>query len=730
MMKMKQDNLFKVRVNRHLMQGLSITLDGGEQGLIRIREISWKPEDIATWREDYPIGWEGFAVPVPLKKGEAREFSLRLVDYDPWDDFIEEINKDQIFEGIVTGVHEYGAFIEIDEGITGLLRKSYIPAAIQGTIPDLFWYNDKVFVKIHSIDHDKRQIELGLAPVGNLSGENPAGLMNQPTGGYEARSNLEEIRRAGIPTYHVLVVEDEASQSEAICNWLRDLGQRVDFVTSAEEALEYLAKSQPHVALVDVGLPGMSGTKLAEHILEKYPNIQVVNATDWARASEEKKELDKLSNRGGKLFYKPIAPEDLVNYLLNNHNPETAITQVEKKIPIDQSKVKYKKAVHKLLAMCRKKLGMELVILFSFDLAHRKVSIIDRLGDGQMDKNAIPQLIHSPVRDVAEDGEGFFLGEIGQRDLKRFQYLLEFSPLTKSCIGVPVPAQSGTKYALLVMDPQVGQFSDETKTYMEGLALAIGATLDQIDIKKHAALVQRSALVGNLASGMIHEINNLLAPLLQESDNLRKSITRAEKDQSAAAYENVKKEVSNIEQDIRQIVSTVKIFGSIAKKSQVELLRVDQIIKDTFILLNQISKRSRVDMYFYPPEKLVLVRNKAVLLEQILLNVCLNAIQQISEHRREGNGAIRVDLEIQKGSDTLSMCRILVRDNGPGIHASLWEKIFEMGYSTRQDGSGIGLFVSRNLMEETEGRIFVKDSHILSGSTFVLEFPVELEGNR
>jgi signal transduction histidine kinase len=71
-------------------------------------------------------------------------------------------------------------------------------------------------------------------------------------------------------------------------------------------------------------------------------------------------------------------------------------------------------------------------------------------------------------------------------------------------------------------------------------------------------------------------------------------------------------------------------------------------------------------------------------------------------------------------------CRILIRDTGPGIHTSLWEKIFEMGFSTRKDGSGIGLFVSRNLMEEVGGRIYVLDSHILHGTVFALEFPVHV----
>jgi signal transduction histidine kinase len=71
-------------------------------------------------------------------------------------------------------------------------------------------------------------------------------------------------------------------------------------------------------------------------------------------------------------------------------------------------------------------------------------------------------------------------------------------------------------------------------------------------------------------------------------------------------------------------------------------------------------------------------------------------------------------------------CRIFIEDNGPGIHTRLWEKVFDAGYTTRREGSGIGLYISRNLMQDIGGEIYISESRILSGTTFVLEFPVHL----
>ena len=699
-------------------------LDNGEQGIIRAREISWK--DNANWKDDYPVGWDGYAAAIPIKKGEVREFSLRLLEYDPWDDFFEGLGKNQVLEGTVTGVYEYGAFIELDAGITGLLHKSRIPVKAQQSIHDLFWFGDKVYVTIHDVDHEQRHIELSPAPVADLTAENQTGALNQALAESEAASHLNQIPKDGIPKKHILVVEDETPQSEVVCGWLREMGQHVDCVQSAEEALEFLSKIQPEIALVDVGLPGMSGTELAHHILDHYPQVQVVNATDWARAREVRAELETVMDRGGSLFYKPLVPEELAVFLMGKKEQTEIDSNDEGASSPASHKWDAKRAIHKLLVTYRKHLSVEQVFLFSFDPAHRKIGIVERAGDGLVNKNAISQLLHSPVRDAAEDGEAVFINELTEREKKRFQYLIEFSPEMVSCIGVAVPTQSSLKYALFAMDKHPKQFGDEIRMYAEGMSLAVGATLDQLDLRERSALMQRSALIGNLASGMIHEINNLLAPLQYESNNLRKALAQAEKDPSQSRYETIRNEVANIEQDIRQIVGTVGTFGKIAKKPQLEVLRVDEIIKDTLILLNQISKRSRVKMYFHPPEKMVVVRNQAVMLGQILLNVCLNAIQQIAEQGTEHARTIRIDMEPVRETSNGAICRILIRDTGPGIHTSLWEKIFEMGFSTRKDGSGIGLFVSRNLMEEVEGKIYVLDSHILHGTVFALEFPVHV----
>jgi signal transduction histidine kinase/DNA-binding response OmpR family regulator/predicted RNA-binding protein with RPS1 domain len=730
----QKKNLVHVRVTKHLSQGLYVRLDNGRSGIIRLREISWKSENAADWKTSYPVGWSGFAFNIPKQKGDAHELSLRLADNDPWDDVPTEIEKNQIFEGVVTSVVDYGAFIEISDGLTGLLHQTQIPAWCQNKSMDLFWPGDKVFVVIKEIDHELRRISFGIPPVKYLidAEQNHLTITSMPRVVWDMASGVEKLLEANAPRKHILVVEDEEAQATAVAGWLRKLGQRVDVVNSAENAIDFLEKTQPDIVLADVGLPGISGTELAMSILQRWPDIKVVSTTDWARADDIMDTLEDLQAHGAKLLIKPLLPEDLVAFLLQEQKQERKQPHskgaIDEKLTLtDIPKLSASKSIQALLQQCRKHLNCEQVILFALDPIHRKTTIVERSGgDSIINKNALAYLVYSPVRDAAEDREAVIVNEINEQEHNRFRYLLELCPTTVACIGVPVPTQMPFDYALFALDKRPRMITNEQQIYAEGMALAIGASLDHNNLMEKFILMQRTALIGHLTRAMMHEINNLVGPLLYESEVLKESLAKVSSDPNQSNYENVHNGTKKIQQDVRKIVATTKIFGRIVAKGKDEVLRVDEIVQETLSLLRDISDRAHVVMQSTPPEKLIVVRSQAVILEQIFLNVVLNAIQQIAELRPDIGGWVQINTELKRNASGAAFCRILFEDNGPGIHTSHWEKIFDAGFTTRPDGSGIGLYISRNLLENLGGRIYITKSHILSGTSFALEFPVHV----
>jgi signal transduction histidine kinase len=188
----------------------------------------------------------------------------------------------------------------------------------------------------------------------------------------------------------------------------------------------------------------------------------------------------------------------------------------------------------------------------------------------------------------------------------------------------------------------------------------------------------------------------------------------------------IKGEANEIQSGIRRITNNTRMFGRIVAQKKNEHLRVDEIIGETVSLLRDISDKAHVKMYFSPPNQLIVIRNQAAALEQILLNVMLNAVQQIHEFHKNNGGWIHIWIETFINSSNENWFRVAIEDNGPGIHTNLWEKIFEAGFTTRSDGSGIGLYLSRSIVDNLGGKLYVNESYILSGAAFSLELPYSL----
>jgi len=717
-------------------------------GIVRVREISWDENIRRNWRTLRPPGWSGWAILIGEKQGQSPEYSLRLAESDPWDEIPEKLDKHQIYEGVVTGIVNYGAFIELASGLTGLLHKSQLPTWVNAPPIDLFWPGDRVRVTIHEVERETRRLSLSLPPHSSPPGEGslPSKAAHDPDNserikarreGGEYIAMLDEFLHSGTPRKHILLIEDEPEQQKAVKNWLTHVGQRVDAVENAQKAIALLETSQPDLALIDVGLPDMNGADLARHILDRWPEVRVVIATDWARQESLSGLLDDLQSRGVELYPKPLLPEDLIAMLKRGRLSTENLPAVSTENPrpgislADVQGLRLQKSIHSLLRQAHRYLGFDQAVLFEFDPIHRATSIYDHSGESIIEKSALPSLVYSPVRDVAEDSKTVIIPALEPQDRDRFRYLLKLNPTLESCIGVPVPAGMQSDFALFLFGKHARAIAKEQRVYAEAMAHAIGTLLEQKNFKEKSILIQRTALIGHLTRAMTHEINNLVGPLAARLDNLQTNLARLEKQPNQAdvrqrrdaLLDNAFKDTRQI---IQRIINTTRMFGRIVSKGKHEILRVDEIISETIHLLRDTSDRAHVQILFNPPEQILIIRNQAAAFEQVLLNIMLNAVQQIAETSPGAGGWVQVRIDEEVNPVETGFFRILVEDNGPGIHAQLWDKVFEAGYTTRHDGSGIGLYISRNLVEEMGGQIYVKESRILGGTTFALEIPSQL----
>jgi two-component system, NtrC family, sensor kinase len=143
---------------------------------------------------------------------------------------------------------------------------------------------------------------------------------------------------------------------------------------------------------------------------------------------------------------------------------------------------------------------------------------------------------------------------------------------------------------------------------------------------------------------------------------------------------------------------------------------LNQIVDDTLLLVGTQAGNESVTLARRLAPDLPLIQGDATALQQVLVNLVLNARQAM-----DGRGEILVETDLMAGPP--AQVRVTVRDTGPGIPADVLPRIFDPFFTTKPGGTGLGLSISYGIVREHGGTVDVH-SEPGRGATFVLSFPV------
>ncbi|MHC5002352.1 MAG: sensor histidine kinase [Planctomycetota bacterium] len=257
------------------------------------------------------------------------------------------------------------------------------------------------------------------------------------------------------------------------------------------------------------------------------------------------------------------------------------------------------------------------------------------------------------------------------------------------------------------------QIRSGRSTPIERQLESVQAELDSIE--QQLGHAQRLASIGTLAAGVAHEINNVLTPVLSYAH-----IARGRPDDSelqAKAYDKI---IAGVESAC-EIVQAVLNFAK--DREEEAAADVGAVLEGALRCLARDPEKDGITLATdVPPDSIVRIRPLA--LQQVLLNLLLNATA-VLRTARGGSISIRAS---QTGDGHV---RIDVSDNGPGIPEDVAARIFEPFVSTKEQdgagsgargGAGLGLMVSRRLIEHAGGTIAV-DTEPGQGATFTLVLP-------
>ena len=231
---------------------------------------------------------------------------------------------------------------------------------------------------------------------------------------------------------------------------------------------------------------------------------------------------------------------------------------------------------------------------------------------------------------------------------------------------------------------------------------------------------ERLASLGTLAAGVAHEINNPLA-IIKECAGWMKTILQKEEMACIPRKADFEKALGKIETGVERARRiTHELLGSVKQTDSV-LSRVDlkQLIDEAFSLLKNEASDKNVHVNNSVNSRESVIWSDPYKLRQVLLNLLTNAV-----HATESGGSITMDLK-RSGDGVI----LTIEDTGEGIPKENLSRIFEPFFSTKPTGkgTGLGLFVSRSIIEKLGGEICV-ESRLGQGTCFTIRLPACYEG--
>jgi signal transduction histidine kinase len=150
-----------------------------------------------------------------------------------------------------------------------------------------------------------------------------------------------------------------------------------------------------------------------------------------------------------------------------------------------------------------------------------------------------------------------------------------------------------------------------------------------------------------------------------------------------------------------------------------ESVEINAIISETLVLTRAEAQRNGIAVQSELATDLPLVPADRIQLQQVLLNLILNAIEAMSDH-----GPQRRELLVVSGEDSSNRALVAVRDSGPGLQSENLDGLFDAFYTTKPRGMGMGLAICRTIIEAHGGRLWATPN-LPQGAVFQFTLPID-----
>ncbi|MEO8607676.1 MAG: response regulator [Chloroflexota bacterium] len=532
----------------------------------------------------------------------------------------------------------------------------------------------------------------------------------------------------------VLVADDEVHTTVMLARIFEREGYRIHTANDGATALEAAQKLLPDLILLDIQMPLMNGFEVLSALRENPLTATIPTIIVTAKARQPTDVAHGLNLGADDFIHKPFDPREL-------------LARAENKIRSRQLEETLQRRTQELEALLR--VGEELnqhlevndllnlIPYLVLDLLPGDLAAIYQFDEK---KNLLNYNVQAKDSQISYelDTDGIVSGFLAIGDSILWPDQQPLVPAFTTGVAVPLN-HGGNLLGMLMLVSQDAPYDENHLRLFAGIGRQAALTLrnaqlyeiqanyavhleDMVEAKTaelHSAQqmlirAEKLASIGHLAASIAHEINNPLQPIRINLEDMLEDI----QNNAPIDIRAVKTTQESVER-IRRIVSQLLEFTGKRNSAdgELQLLDVSQLIENVISLNRKFFEKEGMSIAADLAPSLAIMGNKDQL-EQVFMNLTLNAKAAMNS-----GGSLLISTHILNKEAIIDFA-----DTGSGIPADQINKIFDPFFSTKPNGTGLGLFVSYGIIQGHHGIIEV-ESKVSHGTTFTIHLPVHTPSN-
>ncbi len=496
----------------------------------------------------------------------------------------------------------------------------------------------------------------------------------------------------------LLLIDDEPDILRVLSMSLRADGYEVFTAENGAAGLDIFEKENPDIVITDIKMPGMGGIEVLGKIKEHEPDAEVIIITGHGDIDNA---IEALKFGASDYINKPIRDEAL----------SIALQRARDKLEIRQQLKEYtinlEKKVEDATREIRRRSDFQIKLIRSSNdgivATDKDLNIVIYNLEAQKifgySQSEVIDNMRATDLYTAEIGDAFKEAIIGSNHIKEFHWR---ETTIKSKTGESIPVRFS------------GTILEEKGRKMGSVAFF----QDLTEIKRlEMELVksERLAAIGQTVAGLAHGIKNILHGLKGGSYLVDIGIQKNNTEKLKSGWDMIKRNIGRTSNLVLDLLSYSK-----ERQPEFKACSPNDIANDVCELMAERAKANDIELLKDFDASIETVSMDPNTIHEVLLNLMTNAIDACLFDEDIGK-KWQVILKTVHEDD--KRIKFEVTDNGAGMNEEVQQKLFTSFFSTKgHRGTGLGLMVTRKLIEEHQGRIEVK-SQVNKGTTFTLKIP-------